>query len=88
MTKVVGIRFKTGGKVYFFDPKDFDIKKGDHVIVDTARGLECGLCVQGVHEESPDKIIRALKEVTRIASPQETPTNSPIIDLSLIKNRP
>ena len=68
MTKVVGIRFKTGGKVYFFDPKDFDIKKGDHVIVDTARGLECGLCVQGVHEESPDKIIRPLKEVTRIAS--------------------
>ena len=71
MTKVVGIRFKTGGKVYFFDPKDFDIKKGDHVIVDTARGLECGLCVQGVHEESPDKIIRPLKEVTRIASPQD-----------------
>ena len=71
MTKVVGIRFKAGGKVYFFDPKDFDIKKGDHVIVDTARGLECGLCVQGVHEESPDKIIRPLKEVTRIASPQD-----------------
>ena len=71
MTKVVGIRFKAGGKVYFFDPKDFDIQKGDHVIVDTARGLECGLCVQGVHEESPDKIIRPLKEVTRIASPQD-----------------
>jgi len=71
MTKVVGIRFKTGGKVYFFDPKDFDIKKGDYVIVDTARGLECGLCVQGVHQESADKIIRPLKEVTRIASPQD-----------------
>ena len=71
MTKVVGVRFKTGGKVYFFDPQDFEIKKGDHVIVDTARGLECGLCVQGVHEENPDKIVRPLKAVTRIASPQD-----------------
>ena len=71
MTKVVGVRFKSGGKIYFFDPQDFDIKKGDYVIVDTARGLECGLCVQGVHEEDPDKIIRPLKAVTRIASPQD-----------------
>ena len=71
MTKVVGVRFKTGGKVYFFDPQEFDIKKGDYVIVDTARGLECGLCVQGVHEESPDKIVRPLKAVNRIASPED-----------------
>ncbi|MBE6887237.1 MAG: stage 0 sporulation protein [Ruminococcaceae bacterium] len=71
MTKVVGVRFKTGGKVYFFDPQDFEIRKGDHVIVDTARGMECGLCVQGVHEEDPDKIVRPLKSVTRIASPQD-----------------
>lgn len=71
MTKVVGVRFKAGGKVYFFDPQDFKINKGDHVIVDTARGLECGLCVQGVHEEDPDKIVRPLKAVTRIASPQD-----------------
>ncbi len=71
MTKVVGIRFKTGGKVYFFDPKDFDIKKDDYVIVDTARGLECGLCVQAVHEENSDKIIHPLKEVTRIASEED-----------------
>ena len=71
MIKVVGVRFKTGGKVYFFDPQEFDIKKGDYVIVDTARGLECGLCVQGVHEETADKIVRPLKAVTRIASPQD-----------------
>ena len=71
MIKVVGVRFKAGGKVYFFDPQEFDIKKGDHVIVDTARGLECGLCVQGVHEEDHDKIVRPLKAVTRIASPQD-----------------
>ena len=71
MTKVVGVRFKTGGKVYFFDPKDFDIKKDDYVIVDTARGLECGLCVQGVHTEDSEKIVRPLKEVTRTANRQD-----------------
>lgn len=71
MTKVVGIRFKTGGKVYFFDPKDLDIKKDDYVIVDTSRGLECGLCVQPVHEEEPDKIIHPLKEVSHIATPED-----------------
>ena len=65
MIKVVGVRFKTGGKVYFFDPQDFDIKKGDHVIVDTARGLECGLCVQGVHTESEDKIMKVVQELAK-----------------------
>ncbi|MEG0090620.1 MAG: stage 0 sporulation family protein [Oscillospiraceae bacterium] len=71
MTNVIGIRFKTGGKVYFFNPCDFDIKKDDYVIVDTARGLECGLCVQGVHGEDNDKIVKPLKEVTRVATKQD-----------------
>lgn len=71
MTKVVGIRFKAGGKVYFFDPQNFNIQKDDYVIVDTARGMECGLCVQGVHEEHSDKIVKPLKSVTRIASKQD-----------------
>lgn len=71
MTKVVGIKFKAGGKVYFFDPCDFDIKKDDYVIVDTARGLECGLCAQGVHEEEAAKIVKPLKTVTRIATKQD-----------------
>lgn len=71
MTKVIGVRFKTGGKVYFFDPAELDIKKGEYAIVDTARGLECGLVVQGVHEEDSDKIIKPLKAVSRIATKQD-----------------
>ncbi|MEG2192198.1 MAG: stage 0 sporulation family protein, partial [Oscillospiraceae bacterium] len=71
MTKVVGIRFKTGGKVYFFDPLEFEIKKDDYAIVDTARGLECGLVVQDVHNEDSEKIIKPLKAVTRIATKQD-----------------
>ncbi|MBR4035475.1 MAG: stage 0 sporulation family protein [Oscillospiraceae bacterium] len=71
MVKVIGVRFKEGGKIYFFDPADFEISKGDYVIVDTARGLECGLVVQGIHTESEDKIVKPLKAVSRIATPQD-----------------
>ena len=39
MTKVIGVRFRTAGKIYYFDPVKFRIKKGDHVIVETARGV-------------------------------------------------
>jgi len=71
MIKVIGVRFKEGGKIYFFDPADFEISKGDYVIVDTARGLECGLVVQGIHAESEDKIVKPLKAVSRIATKQD-----------------
>ena len=42
MIKVIGVRFRQAGKVYYFDPLDMDIKRGDHVIVETARGVEYG----------------------------------------------
>ena len=71
MVKVIGVRFKEGGKIYFFDPADIEISKGDYVIVDTARGLECGLVVQGIHTESDDKIVKPLKAVSRIATKQD-----------------
>lgn len=71
MIKVIGVRFKEGGKIYFFDPADFEISKGDYVIVDTARGLECGLVVQGIHTENEDKIVKPLKAVSRIATKQD-----------------
>ncbi len=71
MINVIGVRFKEGGKVYFFDPGEFIINKGDYVIVDTARGLECGLVVQGIHGESDDKIVKPLKAVSRIATKQD-----------------
>ena len=45
MIKVIGVRFRSAGKVYYFDPLAFDIKKGDHVIVETARGIEYGTVV-------------------------------------------
>ena len=71
MINVVSVRFKEGGKVYFFDPAEYDIKKSDYVIVDTARGLECGLVVRGNHTESEEKIVKPLKTVTRIATKQD-----------------
>ena len=42
MTKIVGIRFRTAGKIYYFDPADFDLDMAMHVIVETARGIEMG----------------------------------------------
>ena len=50
MKKVVGVRFKKAGKIYYFAPGDLEIYKGDYVIVETSRGLECGEVAQGIHE--------------------------------------
>lgn len=50
MKKVISVRFKDNGKTYYFDPADTPIKTGDYVIVETARGVECGEVVQGVKE--------------------------------------
>ncbi len=71
MIKVIGVRFRTAGKVYFFDPLDFDIKKGDHVIVETARGIEFGTVMSGVKEVTDDEVIQPLKPVIRIATPRD-----------------
>ena len=71
MIKVISVRFRTAGKVYFFDPLDFDIQKGQHVIVETARGVEYGLVVGGVREVTDDKVIQPLKPVLRIATPED-----------------
>mgnify|MGYP000287864511 CR=1 FL=1 len=46
MVKVIGVRFRTAGKIYFFSPGQFDIKQGDNVIVETARGVEFGRVVK------------------------------------------
>ncbi len=71
MTKVIGVRFRQAGKVYYFDPLDMDINRGDNVIVETARGVEYGRVVLGVREIEDDKIISPLKPVTRIATPED-----------------
>lgn len=67
MTKVIGVRFKESGKTYYFGPGELNIDKDTYVIVDTARGLECGLVVQGVHEVDDISIVSPLKEVIRVA---------------------
>lgn len=71
MIKVVGIRFKKAGKVYYFGPNDLNIKKGDYLIVETARGVEFGECVVGIKEISEEEIIAPLKNVLRIATDKD-----------------
>lgn len=68
MIKVIGVRFRTAGKIYFFDPMQFEIKKGDRVIVETARGIEFGMVVLGATEVEDEKVIQPLKPVIRIAN--------------------
>ena len=68
MIKVIGVRFRKAGKVYFFDPAGMDIKTGDHVIVETARGIEFGHVVLGNREGDEKKVIQPLKPVIRMAS--------------------
>lgn len=67
MTKVIGICFKPGGKTYFFDAVNIKVKKGQYVIVETARGVECGEVVQEEHEIHDEEVVKPLKPVTRIA---------------------
>ena len=55
MISVVGVRFRTAGKIYYFDPLAFDIQKGDHVIVETARGIEYGTVVGGKKQVTDDQ---------------------------------
>lgn len=71
MTKVVGVRFRTAGKIYYFDPLEFPIKRGDHVIVETARGVEYGTALCDPKEVEDDQVIQPLKPVLRIASQRD-----------------
>lgn len=71
MVKVIGVRFRRVGKIYYFDPLDMDIKQSDHVIVETARGVEYGYVVLGIREVAEDKVILPLKPVIRIATPKD-----------------
>ncbi len=71
MRKIIGIRFRTAGKVYYFDPLDFKIGKGDHVIVETARGIEYGTAVGDIRELEEEKITQPLKSVIRIATERD-----------------
>lgn len=71
MNTVVGVRFRNAGKVYYFDPGEFEIKKDMHVIVETARGVEYGTCVSDPREVEDDKIVSPLKPILRIATERD-----------------
>lgn len=71
MIKVIGVRFKKAGKIYYFGPNDLDIKKGNFVIVETARGVEFGECVIGIKEIPETEIVAPLKLVLRVATDED-----------------
>ena len=74
MTKVIGVRFRTAGKIYFFSPGKLEVETGDKVIVETARGVEFGSVVTGPKEVEDDKITQPLKSVIRMATPADEET--------------
>ena len=69
--KVIGVRFRTAGKIYYFSPQEFSIKRGDHVIVETARGIEFGTVVMPPTEMEGSKVIQPLKPVLRLAAEKD-----------------
>ncbi len=71
MIKVVGVRFKKAGKIYYFDPADMNIQKDTYVVVETARGIEFGECVIGIKEINENNIVSPLKSVLRIATNED-----------------
>ena len=71
MIKIVGVRFKNAGKIYYFDPVDFEIEKNIDVVVETARGLEFGRIVVGPKEIEEEKLISPLKPIIRIATEED-----------------
>ena len=71
MIKVVGVRFKKAGKIYYFDPADMNIQKDTYVVVETARGIEFGECVIGIKEINENDIVSPLKSVLRIATNED-----------------
>lgn len=70
--EVIGVRFREAGKVYYFDPKDFKVEKGQAVIVETARGVEYGFCAIGNRFVSTDNIVSPLKPILRVATNEDT----------------
>ena len=71
MIKVIGVRFRNVGKIYYFNPKSFQIKAGEHVIVETARGVEYGTVVIGPRDVTDDQVVQPLKDVIREATPKD-----------------
>lgn len=71
MIKVIGVRFRQAGKIYYFSPGKLKINRGDHVIVETARGVEYGYVVVGNRDVEDDRVVQPLKPVIRMATEQD-----------------
>ena len=71
MVKIIGVRFRNVGKIYYFNPKNFQVKPQDHVIVETARGVEYGTVVLGPKDVDEEDVVQPLKDVIRIATPKD-----------------
>ena len=71
MTEVISIRFKSGGKQYFFDPRDTAVEPGSKVIIETSKGLELGECMKGNHQVPNETIVPPLKPLIRIATEED-----------------
>ena len=72
MINIVGVRFKNAGKIYYFDPVDFELEEGMDVVVETARGLEYGTIVVGKKEIDEESLVSPLKPIIRIATEEDT----------------
>lgn len=71
MMLIIGVRFRKSRKVYYFDPTGFSVKKGDHVIVETVRGVEYGRVALGPKEIEEDRLTTPLKPIMRVATPKD-----------------
>lgn len=74
MTEIIGVRFKDVGKIYYFSPSGKKLECGDHVIVETARGVECGEVVIANREVEDKKVVQPLKNIIRIATEKDLET--------------
>ena len=71
MINIIGVRFRQAGKVYYFAPGKHEVKRGDHVIVETAKGVEYGYVVLGPTDMPEEKIVAPLKEIVRVATEKD-----------------
>ncbi len=70
-TAVVDVHFRNSTKIYFFNPRNLELKTGDHVIIDTARGSEFGICASGVHQVATSSLVAPLRVVLRHTTAQD-----------------
>jgi cell fate regulator YaaT (PSP1 superfamily) len=71
MIRIIGVRFRNAGKIYYFSPGSYEIESGEHVIVETARGIEYGYVVLGNRDVEDDKVVQPLKSVIRKATKED-----------------